>query len=38
MTTVTAFIIGFLVGAVGAFIAVAANYGTDADDYYKEDR
>lgn len=38
MTAVTAFIIGVLIGAVGAFLAVAANYGTDADDYYKEDR
>lgn len=34
MTTAIAFFIGVLVGAVGAFVLVAARYGTDADDYY----
>lgn len=34
MTTVVTFFIGILLGALGAFIAIAASYGTDADDYY----
>lgn len=34
MTTVIVFAVGFLMGAVGAFIVIAATYGTDADDYY----
>lgn len=31
------FIIGVLAGAVGAFVAISATYGTDADDYYRRD-
>ena len=38
MTTVAAFLIGLLTGAVGTFILIASTYGTDADDYYREDR
>ena len=34
MTAVIAFFVGFLAGAVVAFIFVAATYGRDADDYY----
>ena len=34
MSAVITFIIGVLIGALGAFIAIAASYGTDADDYY----
>ena len=34
MTAVIAFFIGFLAGAVVAFIFVAATYGRDTDDYY----
>lgn len=38
MTTVIAFLVGLLVGAAGTFILIASTYGTDADDYYREDR
>lgn len=37
MTTVVTFFIGVLLGALGAFLAIVANYGTDADDYYKSE-
>ena len=37
MSAVITFIIGVLIGALGAFIAIAASYGTDADDYYKSE-
>ena len=37
MTVVVIFFIGVLIGALGAFTAIAANYGTDADDYYKSE-
>ena len=35
MITVVVFIIGFLCGAILAFLAVISGYGTDADDYYE---
>ena len=33
--TVLIFVIGLLVGALGATIAIIAGYGKDADDYYE---
>ena len=38
MTTVAAFFVGMLTGAVGTFVVIISTYGTDADDYYREDR
>ena len=35
MISVVVFIIGLLCGAILAFLAVIAGYGTDAEDYYE---
>ena len=34
MTTVIAFFLGALLGAIITFVFIVSKYGTDADDYY----